>query len=350
LHLLPHWNWPGREGQEIDVRALSNCQEVELFLNGQSLGRLAMKRDSELKWKVKYAPGVLNAKGYTDGKLIAETKVETAGAPAVLQLEPDRTVIYADGEDLSIIAIFVRDAQNRTVPVANNLVHFELDGPGKILGVGNGDPSCHEPDVFVPKTNLRTIAENEGWRWKILPDVRRPQLAELQPDFNDAAWEKADTQANADSLKVPQQAVYRAKISVTAADLTADSVQLKIGRIDDRGWVYINGRLAGESHDWSASPSFEIKSLLHAGGNSVAVAVINDDNAGGLGNGIALRILEKGEAPGWQRSVFNGLAQVIVQSGTAAGQIKLTATADGLAPVSVIIRSEESAPGLRHRL
>ena len=74
LHLLPHWNWPGREGQEIDVRALSNCDEVELFLNGQSLGRQPMKRNSELRWKVKYAPGTLSAKGYRAGTVVAETK------------------------------------------------------------------------------------------------------------------------------------------------------------------------------------------------------------------------------------------------------------------------------------
>ena len=72
LHLLPHWNWAGREGREIDVRALSNCEEVELFLNGRSLGRQKMPRDSELKWKVPYAPGTLSAKGYRDGKLVAE--------------------------------------------------------------------------------------------------------------------------------------------------------------------------------------------------------------------------------------------------------------------------------------
>ena len=74
LHLLPHWNWAGREGQEIDVRALSNCAEVELFLNGRSLGRQKMPRDSELKWKVPYAPGTLSAKGYNDGKLVAEDR------------------------------------------------------------------------------------------------------------------------------------------------------------------------------------------------------------------------------------------------------------------------------------
>ncbi len=80
LHLLPHWNWPGKEGQEIRVDAFSNCKQVELFLNGASLGKQTMQPNSHLTWQVKYAPGTLSAKGYdADGKVIAETKVETTG-------------------------------------------------------------------------------------------------------------------------------------------------------------------------------------------------------------------------------------------------------------------------------
>ena len=80
-------------------------------------------------------------------------KVETTGAPAAVQLTPDRSTINADGEDVSVFTVSVTDAQGRVVPVAANLVHFELSGPGKILGVGNGDPSCHEPDVFSTATD-----------------------------------------------------------------------------------------------------------------------------------------------------------------------------------------------------
>ena len=149
LHLLPHWNWPGKEGQEIRVDALSNCGEVELFLNGESLGKQAMKRNSKLSWKVKYTPGTLSAKGYHDGKLVAETKVETTGEPASVQLSPDRAILNADGEDVSVITVAVADANGRIVPVAANKINFSLNGAGKILGVGNGDPSCHEPDTFV---------------------------------------------------------------------------------------------------------------------------------------------------------------------------------------------------------
>ena len=153
LHLLPHWNWPGREGQEILVEAYSNCKEVELFLNGASLGKQTMKPNSKLKWQVKYAPGTLSAKGFdADGKVIAETKVETTGDATQIQLTPDRKTINADGEDVAVFTVAALDAQGRVVPVAQNKIQFALEGAGKIIGVGNGDPSCHEPDTFAAET------------------------------------------------------------------------------------------------------------------------------------------------------------------------------------------------------
>jgi beta-galactosidase len=157
LHLLPHWNWPGKEGTNIDVRCFSNCKEVELFLNGQSLGRKNMPENSHLQWLVPYTPGILSAKGYQDGKVIAETKVETTGEPAAIQLTADRSTINADGEDCSVVTVAVRDAQGRIVPVAGNLINFEILGAGKIIGVGNGDPSSHEADVCTTPTAKRSV-------------------------------------------------------------------------------------------------------------------------------------------------------------------------------------------------
>ena len=153
LHLLPHWNWPGKEGQDIDVWAHSNCEEVELFLNGVSQGRKKMPKNFHLEWKVKYAPGVLLARSYSGGKEILTEKIETTGAPSVVQLNPNHATVKADGEDVAIITVFVTDTQGRPVPDAANKIHFELAGPGKILGVGNGDPSSQEPDVFLPAEN-----------------------------------------------------------------------------------------------------------------------------------------------------------------------------------------------------
>ena len=149
LHLFPHWNWPGKENQEISVWVYSNCEEVELFLNGKSLGRKTMKRNSHLEWPVTYVPGTLLARGYKEGKEILTNKVETTDNPASGQLIPNRTTLDADGEDVAIITVQVNDAKGRPVPTAGNEILFTLEGPGKIIGVGNGDPACHESDVYL---------------------------------------------------------------------------------------------------------------------------------------------------------------------------------------------------------
>jgi beta-galactosidase len=102
---------------------------------------------------VKYAPGVLLAHGYREGKEILTEQIATTGAPTAVQLAPNQTTLKADGEDVTVITVSVTDAQGRPVPNAANKIHFQLAGPGKTLGVGNGDPSSHEPDVFLSTGN-----------------------------------------------------------------------------------------------------------------------------------------------------------------------------------------------------
>jgi beta-galactosidase len=329
LHLLPHWNWPGKEGQEIDVRALSNCEEVELFLNGQSIGRQAMKKNSQLKWSVKYAPGVLSAKGFNAGKLVTETKVETTGGPAAIQLAPSRTTLNADSMDVSVITVSVSDSQGRIVPVASNKIHFELNGPGKILGVGNGDPSCHEPDQFIPNTPFHTGAVPD-WRWKRIPNVYVKEFPEAAEGFDDSSWQRADVNSQSGPLEGQQNAMYRAKFYSSPEELAAPSISLNFGMIDEDGFIYVNGQKAGESHSWQDPATVDVKPFLHAGTNTLAVAVRNWDGAGGINKGVSLQYLEKPAPVDWQRSVFNGYAQILVQSAKEPGEITLTATGDGL--------------------
>jgi beta-galactosidase len=145
LHLVPHWNWPDRVGQTIPVWCYSNCDTVELFLNGTSLGAQKMEKNGHLVWNVTYQPGTLLAKGIKDGHEITD-EVDTTGGPASVALEPDRTALKADNQDVSIVTVRIADEKGRTVPTADNEVSFQVTGPGKIIGVGNGDPSCHEPD------------------------------------------------------------------------------------------------------------------------------------------------------------------------------------------------------------
>jgi beta-galactosidase len=146
LHILPHWNWEGKEGQEIEVWAYCNQESVELFLNGASLGSQPVVKNGHLVWKVKYAPGVIEARASKGGRVVLSDKRETAGAPAKIVVSADRTKIAADGQDVAVVNAMIVDAQGRPVPTAGNKVAFAVSGPGTVIGVGNGDPSCHEPD------------------------------------------------------------------------------------------------------------------------------------------------------------------------------------------------------------
>lgn len=158
LHLYPHWNWPDRLGREITVGCFSNHEAVELFLNGVSLGKKDMPRNGHLEWQAVYQPGTLEARGYRGGRVVETERVETTGAPAKLVLTPDRTGLRADGTDVLVCAVSAVDAQGRTVPTAGNLVKFTVTG-GRILGVGNGDPSCHEPDTGAERSLFNGYAQ-----------------------------------------------------------------------------------------------------------------------------------------------------------------------------------------------
>jgi len=144
LHIFPHWNW--NPGQTVDVWAFTNCDEVELFLNGKSLGRQSKSRDDfNLVWKVQFEEGILLGVGYRNGSEVMRSEVRTAGEPAVLKLSPDRAEIKADGSDLSFITVAVTDKDNNTVPHAGNMVRFSVEGPGTIAGVDNGSQTSMEP-------------------------------------------------------------------------------------------------------------------------------------------------------------------------------------------------------------
>jgi beta-galactosidase len=159
LHLFPHWNWKGKEGQVIPVLCYTNCDTVELFVNGKSFGaegywfprwgtengrpspRASVPRttsDLHLTWSLPYEPGTLRAVGTKDGKIVATVEVATAGEPAATDLFVDRQTIAADRRDVVHIGVRIVDAQGRLMPTADNEVTFAVQGEGKIIGVDNG--------------------------------------------------------------------------------------------------------------------------------------------------------------------------------------------------------------------
>jgi beta-galactosidase len=167
LHVLPHWNWRGKEGQVIPVTCFTNCDTVELFLNGRSLGvkgyefpRLGMEgrwgnlperakvlrttADLHLSWDVLYEPGALKAVGTKDGKIVATAEIFTTGQPVSIGLSSDRESIAADQRDVAHVTVQILDDKGRVVPTADNEVTFEIEGAGMLLGTDNGDPASHD--------------------------------------------------------------------------------------------------------------------------------------------------------------------------------------------------------------
>lgn len=158
LHIFPHWNWAGKEGQPINIWCYSGCESVELFLNGISQGMKAVNVQSHVEWNVSYAAGTLQAIGYRNGRAVMTNSIATTGAPAGIVLKPDRDIILADGMDVSMVSVAVVDAQGRFVPTAANTINFTISG-GAIIGVGNGDPASHEADKASARSVFSGLAQ-----------------------------------------------------------------------------------------------------------------------------------------------------------------------------------------------
>jgi beta-galactosidase len=164
VHLLPHWNWEGHEGETIPVYVYTNCDEAELIVNGESLGRrkrwaetteLLVKFNNyegdtfsskyRMRWDVPYASGAIEVIGFRNGKVAARKTIRTAGPAAAIGLEPDRSTIAGDGLDLCFVTVRIEDAAGVFCPRADNRVHFEISGPGEIAAVDNGNAATTDP-------------------------------------------------------------------------------------------------------------------------------------------------------------------------------------------------------------
>ncbi len=164
VHVLPHWNWKGKENQIIPVVSYTNAEEVELFVNGKSFGKKRKGMDKapipinfidweggrytgtfmspyRLMWEVPYQPGSIEVIAYTNGEQVATKRIHTATKPAKIELVPDRTVLNADGQDISFITVRITDKDGNLCPNADNLVKFSVSDLGTIAAVGNGDPA-----------------------------------------------------------------------------------------------------------------------------------------------------------------------------------------------------------------
>jgi beta-galactosidase len=181
LHVFPHWNWTGREGEPIKIWVYSNLDEVELFVNGVSAGSQKVPHLGHLEWTAKYQPGSIEARGSKDGKVVLTEKRETTGDPVSIKLTADRTEIDADGEDIAILRVEALDKDGRPVPTASNLIGFKISGAGKLIGVGNGDPNCLQSDKEPKRSLFNGLAQ------VIVQSTKRP--GEIHIEAVKEGWE-----------------------------------------------------------------------------------------------------------------------------------------------------------------
>ncbi|BAV04096.1 beta-galactosidase [Filimonas lacunae] len=307
LHLLPHWNWAGKEGQLIDVWAYSNCDEVELLVNRKSQGKKRMTRNGHLEWKVPYVPGVLEAVGYKNGKAVLWEKRITAQAPAVITLAAHKPAVVANGSDVAVVTVGVTDAQGHVVPMADNDITFALSGPGRIIGVGNGNPTSLEKEQFLDEiTNLP------------VQQVERKNT-EDKKEF-----------------------VYKGQFMLPAV-LDSTDITFFYKSIGSIQSVTVNGVVLAKDIALNAAGNVFLlnKSVIKPGMNEVLItgkpiAKLHDWDVVNTDAGV-VQVLRY--AVSWKRKLFNGAAQVIIQAAGPAGNIQLKASGKGLTPAVLTIPS-----------
>ncbi|MGC4086922.1 MAG: DUF4982 domain-containing protein [Polyangiaceae bacterium] len=332
LHVFPHWTWPGREGQKIDVRVHSNADEVELLLNGESLGKKPVVKNDHLAWQVTYKAGTLEARAYRAGKLSATERVETCSAPTALRLEADGKAAWNRAGDVVVFNVSAQDAQGRAVPTADAEVTFTLKGPGKIIGVGNGDPSSHEADTYFSAPQVTALGpfRERVASAPVLDDQGKPlsglTLPELAANFDDSGWHGSN------DAKV--QRVFRLKFAAPALPPGA-TARLLLRRFGAAQAVYLNGKLQSTftSQD-AALPELPLSAAsLHARDNVLVVLATpykDDLERERAHNGAAALVRFDVPAAAWKRKLFSGLAQVLVQTTEANGTLSLSANSGSL--------------------
>lgn len=347
LHLLPHWNCPNgsrreKEEQDVNVWAYSNCEEIELILNKRSLGRKRVPKYSHVSWDVKYEPGTLVAIGYNAGKEVVADSVETTTDRVAVQLIPDRDTINADGEDVSVLTVRIVDSLSRVVPTADNEIVFGLQGPGKIIGVGNGDPSSHEFEKYIENVGIIKI---DNLKIHEIDNPEDPGEV-VYTDYDDSGWPQAFA-GNDREGHVPQSTFKNVVIrgSFILQDISDSSkITLLTKSICQVQTIYINGHLMAKGIERDASGQGYVldHSYLHPGKNIYAVVgppLIKRNQWEILNADPGLVQVITPPSP-WKRRAFNGLAQVIVQSEKEPGQIAITASSKGLTSGVLVLDSK----------
>ncbi|KRD10240.1 beta-galactosidase [Flavobacterium sp. Root901] len=327
LHIMPHWNWSGMEGKQIDVWVYSNCDEAELFLNKKSLGRKKMEQNGHLEWKVNYTPGTLEAIGYKNGKKVLSEIQKTTGKAENIKLSVDKENI--PNSKVTVVTVEVTDKNGLHVPTANDEIVFSIKG-GKILGVGNGDPVSLEKDQFLDAVSLLPITNFE--------EQKRSEaiLPQQLPDYADTEWIPAFK--DRDYKKQAPSYIYKGEFDLKNNN-KANIVSFFYKKIGVEAVVFINGnRVKASSEDpqqYILDPAVlkEGKNRIHIA--AVPLQKIKDWDVMNTDPGI-IQVITPSEP--WKRKLFNGYAQIIIQKDENVKDISLSASAKGLRAGSLSLK------------
>ncbi|MBS7253522.1 beta-galactosidase GalA [Flavobacterium branchiicola] len=327
LHIMPHWNWSGMEGKEIDVWVQSNCDEVELFLNKKSLGKKKMELNSHLEWKVKYTPGNLEAIGYKNGKKVLTETQKTTGKAENIKLTVDKENV-AKG-NVSVITVEVTDNNGLHVPTANDEIAFSIKG-GKILGVGNGDPTSLENDQFIDALSLVNITDLKEQKGTIatLPQ----QLSNYAENDWKTAFKDRDYKNQAPSY------IYKGEFELKDSP-NANIISFFYKKIGVETAVFINGNKVEPSVE-DAQKYILNSVILKQGKNTIHIAAtplqkVKDWDVMNTDPGI-IQIITS--AKPWKRQLFNGYAQIIIQKDENAKEVVLSASAKGVKTGTIVVK------------
>lgn len=319
LHIMPHWNWSGMEGKEIDVWVHSNCDEVELFLNKKSLGKKKMELYGHLEWKVKYAAGTLVAIGYKNGKKVLTETQKTTEKPESIKLSVDKENVA--NAKVSVITVEVLDKNGLHVPTANDEITFSVKN-GKILGLGNGDPTSLEKDQFIDEITLTSIAN--------LQEQKRTssELPQELPTYLEKDWSTAFK--DRDYKNQAQSYVYRGEFDLKENSKT-NIVNFFYKKIGVETVVFINGTKVNSNAE-DVQKYILSSDILKEGKNTIHIITkplqkINDWDVMNTDPGI-IQVVKPAES--WKRKLFNGYAQIIIQKNENGKDVVLSASAKGL--------------------
>lgn len=331
LHILPHWNWTGMEGKEIDVWVYSNCDEVEMFLNKKSLGKKKMEQYGHLEWKVAYTSGTLEAIGYKDGKKQLTAVQRTTGKARYIKLTPHKKIL-TKANDLAIVTVEVTDKNGLHIPVADDEITFTIKGGARIIGVGNGNPTSLEKDKFIDVVNMVSVTD---FKEQALTSADIPQQL---PSYPEDMWKEAFK--DRDYKNLAPAYVYKGQFNVENISKN-DVMSFYYQKIGVEAAVFVNGiklnadKTDGQKYNIAAG-------ILKRGDNTIHIVAtpihkIKDWDVINTNPGV-IQIVTLAEE--WKRKLFNGYAQVIVQEDGSGKEINLMATGAGIKQQMITINVE----------